>query len=40
LQLDGEEIAIMIKRAKDLLGDGDVAAARLLLRRAAEAGSA
>jgi TPR repeat protein len=40
LRLDGEEIAIMIKRAKDLLGNGDVAAARLLLRRAAEAGSA
>ena len=40
LRFDGDEIAIMIKRAKDLLGNGDVAAARLLLRRAAEAGSA
>jgi len=40
LRLDGEEIAILIKRGKDLLADGDLAAARLLLRRAAEAGSA
>ena len=40
LRLDSEEIAILIKRGKDLLADGDLAAARLLLRRAAEAGSA
>ena len=40
LRLDSEEIAVLIKRSKDLLADGDVAAARLLLRRAAEAGSA
>jgi hypothetical protein len=40
LQLDSDEIAILIKRGKELLADGDLAAARLLLRRAAEAGSA
>jgi hypothetical protein len=40
LRLDTEDIAILIKRGKDLLADGDLAAARLLLRRAAEAGSA
>ena len=40
LRLDSEEIAILIKRGKDLLADGDLAAARLLLRRAAEADSA
>lgn len=40
LRLDSEEIAILIKRGNDLLADGDIAAARLLLRRAAEAGSA
>jgi hypothetical protein len=40
LQLDSDEIAILIKRGRDLLADGDLAAARLLLRRAAEAGSA
>jgi hypothetical protein len=40
LQLDSEEIAILVKRGNDLLADGDIAAARLLLRRAAEAGSA
>jgi hypothetical protein len=39
LQLDSDGIAILIKRGKDLLADGDLAAARLLLRRAAEAGS-
>lgn len=37
---DSEEIATLIKRGKDLLANGDLAAARLLLRRAAEAGSA
>jgi hypothetical protein len=40
LRLDSEEIAILVKRGKDLLANGDLAAARLLLRRAAEAGSA
>jgi hypothetical protein len=40
LRLDTEEIAILLKRGKDLLNNGDLAAARLLLRRAAEAGSA
>ena len=40
LRLDSEEVDVLIKRGKDLLADGDVAAARLLLRRAAEAGSA
>ncbi len=40
LRLDSEEIAILVKRGNDLLADGDIAAARLLLRRAAEAGSA
>jgi hypothetical protein len=40
LRLDNEEIAILVKRGKDLLANGDLAAARLLLRRAAEAGNA
>jgi hypothetical protein len=40
LRFDSEEIATLIKRGKDLLANGDLAAARLLLRRAAEAGSA
>jgi hypothetical protein len=40
LPLDSEEVAILLKRGKDLLDNGDLAAARLLLRRAAEAGSA
>jgi hypothetical protein len=40
LQLDNEEIASLIKRGNDLIASGDLAAARLLLRRAAEAGSA
>ncbi len=40
LRLDSEDIAILVKRGNDLLADGDIAAARLLLRRAAEAGSA
>jgi TPR repeat protein len=38
--LDDEEIAILVKRGQELLSNGDLAAARLLLRRAAEAGSA
>jgi len=40
LPLDSDEIALLLKRGKDLLTTGDLAAARLLLRRAAEAGSA
>jgi hypothetical protein len=35
-----DEIAMLVKRGKDLLATGDVASARLLLRRAAEAGDA
>lgn len=38
--LDSAEIAAMIKRGRDFLMTGDLASARLLLRRAAEAGSA
>jgi hypothetical protein len=40
LRLDGDEIASLIKRGQDFIANGDLAAARLLLRRAAEAGSA
>ena len=40
LRPDSEEIATLIKRGKDLLDNGDLSAARLLFRRAAEAGSA
>lgn len=40
LRLAEEEIAVLIKRGQDFLATGDLAAARLLLRRAAEAGSA
>jgi hypothetical protein len=36
--LDREEIALLIKRSEDLIGQGDIAAARLMLTRAAEAG--
>jgi hypothetical protein len=39
-QLDAEEIEMLLKRGKDFLADGDLASARLLLRRAAEGGSA
>ncbi|MFD2181134.1 hypothetical protein [Rhodoplanes azumiensis] len=38
--VDAEEIALLIDRGKAFLAGGDVAAARLLLRRAAEAGDA
>jgi TPR repeat protein len=38
--LDAGEIASLLKRADSLIGSGDVAAARLVLRRAAEAGEA
>src|SRR5580704_12261086 len=40
LPFDPDEIAILLKRGKDAFSTGDLAAARLLLRRAAEAGSA
>jgi hypothetical protein len=40
LELDNDEIVRLIKRGKDLLNDGDFAAARLLFERAADAGSA
>ena len=36
-QLDPEEVALLMKRAKDLLATGDIPPARLLLRRAADA---
>jgi hypothetical protein len=36
-QLDGEEIAFLLKRGKDLIAAGDLAAARLVLQRAADA---
>ena len=39
-QLDAEEIATLINRGTELLKSGDLVSARLLLRRAAEAGSA
>ena len=38
--LDAEEIAALINRGTDSLKSGDLVSARLLLRRAAEAGSA
>ena len=38
--LDAEEIATLVNRGTDSLKNGDLASARLLLRRAAEAGSA
>lgn len=40
LHLDGAEIAALVKRGKDLFMTGDIVSARLLLRRAAAAGSA
>jgi hypothetical protein len=36
-QLNGEEIAVLLKRGKDLIATGDLAAARLVLQRAADA---
>jgi hypothetical protein len=39
-QLDRDEVASMIKRGEDFIASGDVSSARLLLRRAAEAGVA
>jgi TPR repeat protein len=38
--IDGDEIATLVKRGKDFVMNGDLASARLLLRRAAVAGSA
>jgi hypothetical protein len=38
--LDTNEIAALLRRADELIGSGDIAAARLVLRRAAEAGEA
>jgi hypothetical protein len=38
--LDRDEIAILLKRGQELASQGDLAGARLLLRRAAEAGDA
>ncbi len=38
--LDNGEIATLVKRGQDLLKNGDLASARLLLQRAAESGSA
>src|SRR5271170_2616098 len=40
VHLDSEEIATLITRGKDFLANGDFVSARLLLRRAAEAGNA
>jgi hypothetical protein len=40
LSLDNAEIATLVKRGKDFLTNGDLSSARLLLRRAAGAGSA
>jgi hypothetical protein len=40
LHLDQAEIAILLKRGQDALNNGDLVAARLLLQRAAAAGSA
>jgi hypothetical protein len=37
---DNQEIAVLVKRGKDFLINGDIASARLLLKHAAEAGSA
>ena len=39
-QLDPEEIAVLLKRGKDLIAHGDIAAARVTLKRAAEANDA
>jgi hypothetical protein len=40
LSLAADEIAMLLKRGKDAFSTGDLASARLLLRRAVEAGSA
>ena len=36
-QLDREEVTVLLKRGKDLIANGDIAAARLVLQRAADA---
>jgi len=38
--LDGEEVTLLLKRGEELIQQGDIAAARLMLTRAAEAGEA
>jgi len=38
--LDPDEVALLLKRAEELIAQGDIAAARLMLTRAAEAGEA
>ena len=38
--LDREEVAMLVKRSEDLVAQGDIASARLMLTRAAEAGDA
>lgn len=40
LRLDSGELEMLVKRGNEFIANGDLAAARLLLRRAAEAGSA
>lgn len=40
MHLDAEEIAALVNRGMDFLKNGDLASARLLLQRAAEAGNA
>ena len=40
IRLDGKQIKFLIERSQDLISEGDVAAARILLRRAAEADNA
>jgi hypothetical protein len=40
LTLDREEIATLVKRGEDFIANGDLASARLVLRRAAEGGDA
>jgi hypothetical protein len=39
-QLDREEVTVLLKRGKDLIANGDIAAARLILKRAADANNA
>jgi len=38
--IDGDELALLLKRGEELIGQGDIAGARLMLTRAAEAGEA
>jgi hypothetical protein len=39
-QLDREEVTVLLQRGKDLIANGDIAAARLILKRAADANDA